>query len=119
MLQPGSTPAVSKAAASDDFPFEAWPYYASFLVPALIIAGCKYGGVWAWATFILAFVIIPVLDLVVKPDELNPTKEQEIVRMVSRKRLVCARGVVALFLGVTFGVRLILLCWSLLGFFFK
>lgn len=54
----------------------AWPFYLAYLMPASVVAGYLLGGVFAFLTLFLAFVIIPFLDLIVAPDRSNPTPEE-------------------------------------------
>jgi alkane 1-monooxygenase len=54
----------------------AWPFYLAYLMPASVVAGYLLGGGFAFSTLFLAFVIIPLLDLIVAPDRANPTSEE-------------------------------------------
>ncbi|MGH7452638.1 MAG: alkane 1-monooxygenase, partial [bacterium] len=54
----------------------AWPFYLAYLMPASAVAGYLLGGVFAFSTLFLAFVIIPLLDLIVGPDRTNPAPEE-------------------------------------------
>lgn len=54
----------------------AWPFYLAYLMPASAVAGYLLGGAFSFSTLFLAFVIIPLLDLVVAPDLSNPIPEE-------------------------------------------
>jgi alkane 1-monooxygenase len=54
----------------------AWPFYLAYLMPASVFAGYLLGGAFAFLTLFLAFVIIPLLDLIVAPDRTDPAPEE-------------------------------------------
>jgi alkane 1-monooxygenase len=54
----------------------AWPFYLAYRMPASAVAGYLLGGAFAFSTLFLAFVIIPLFDLIVAPDRTNPTPEE-------------------------------------------
>jgi alkane 1-monooxygenase len=54
----------------------AWPFYLAYLMPASVVAGYLLGGAFNFSTIFLAFVIIPLLDIIIAPDRTNPTPEE-------------------------------------------
>lgn len=54
-----------------------YTYLIVFVVPVLVVLGVRYGGVAAYLTPFVAFVLIPLLDLLVGEDRVNYTPEEE------------------------------------------
>eukprot|EP01137_Pigoraptor_chileana_P012484 Opistho-2@64915 len=61
----------------------ALPYLCGYLPFLLSALGLVWGGWYNYMTFALAFVIIPLLDIIIGLDDYNPTKEQE--KMLEKK----------------------------------
>ena len=55
-------------------------YLFAYLIPLSGWMALELRGPWSWATMILAFVIIPVLDATLPPDTRNVPREQEEMR---------------------------------------
>ncbi|HPI06801.1 MAG TPA: alkane 1-monooxygenase [Saprospiraceae bacterium] len=55
-------------------------YLAAYLLPLSAAAALYWQGGWAWATVLLAFVIIPVVEIFTPESTENVTPEQESVR---------------------------------------
>ena len=54
-----------------------YTYLIVFVVPALVALGVRFGGAAAFLTPFVAFVLIPLLDLLVGEDRVNYTPEEE------------------------------------------
>lgn len=54
-----------------------YSYLVVFVLPALVVLGVRFGGAAAYLTPFVAFVLIPVLDLIVGEDRVNYTPEEE------------------------------------------
>lgn len=54
-----------------------YTYLIVFVVPALVALGVRFGGAAAYLTPFVAFVLIPLLDLLVGEDRVNYTPEEE------------------------------------------
>ena len=46
-------------------------YLASFSIPASVIVGCYFGNLWYWFTPVFAFVIVPVLEILLPVNTKN------------------------------------------------
>jgi alkane 1-monooxygenase len=53
-------------------------YLFSFLIPASVVAGLWYGGLWAWLTVVIVFIGVPLLDRLLgrDPTNLDPATEK-------------------------------------------
>ncbi len=54
-----------------------YAYLIVFVLPALVALGVRFGGLASYLTPIVAFVLIPLLDLLVGEDRVNYTPEEE------------------------------------------
>jgi alkane 1-monooxygenase len=54
-----------------------YTYLIVFVVPVLVVLGVRFGGAAAYLTPFVAFVLIPLLDLLVGEDRVNYTPEEE------------------------------------------
>ncbi len=54
-----------------------YTYLIVFVVPVLVVLGVRFGGAAAYLTPVVAFVLIPLLDLLVGEDRVNYTPEEE------------------------------------------
>ena len=54
-----------------------YTYLIVFVLPALVVLGVRFGGAAAYLTPFVAFVLIPLLDLLVGEDRVNYTPEEE------------------------------------------
>ena len=52
-------------------------YLAVFVIPVLVVLGVRFGGMVAYATPFVVFVLVPLLDLLVGEDRVNYTPEEE------------------------------------------
>lgn len=52
-------------------------YMAAYLVPISALLGIAWLGIWTWATFVLTFVILPILELFTPKSTQNFPAEQE------------------------------------------
>lgn len=52
-------------------------YFLAFVLPASSLVALYYQGIWSYATLILAFVIIPFIELFTKPDLSGPSDPVE------------------------------------------
>jgi alkane 1-monooxygenase len=59
-------------------------YLLAWSIPGSFVVSLLGEGVWCFFTVIYAFGVLPVLELFLKPDRLNPTKEEEITLKDSR-----------------------------------
>lgn len=53
------------------------PYLVVFVIPAALAAGFLEGGVWLYLVPVIAFVLVPLLDLVLPEDTRNPSPDIE------------------------------------------
>ncbi len=60
-----------------------WKYLLAYLVPASAILAILWQGTWAWATVVLAFVIVPVLEVFTPVSSDNFSAEVEDSRLHS------------------------------------
>ena len=68
----GSVGSPSKMPSS----WDAAPYAAAFLFPLTLVAGVLFGGVWTFAAVALAFVVMPLVELVAPNQDWNPSREE-------------------------------------------
>ena len=61
-----------------------WKYLLAYLVPASAILALMWQGAWAWATVVLAFVIVPVLEVFTPVSSRNISEENEDSRLRRR-----------------------------------
>ena len=61
-----------------------WKYLLAYLVPASAILALMWQGAWAWATVLLAFVIVPVLEVFTPVSSTNFAPEIEDSRLCRR-----------------------------------
>ena len=54
-----------------------YSYLIVFVLPGLVVLGVRFGGAAAYLTPFVAFVLIPLLDLLVGEDRVNYTPEEE------------------------------------------
>ncbi|HQR45374.1 MAG TPA: alkane 1-monooxygenase [Thermoanaerobaculia bacterium] len=54
-----------------------YTYLIVFVLPVLVVLGVRYGGAAAFLTPFVAFVVIPLLDLIVGEDRVNYAPEEE------------------------------------------
>ncbi len=54
-----------------------YSYLIVFVLPGLVVLGVRFGGAAAYLTPFVAFVLLPVLDLLVGEDRVNYTPEEE------------------------------------------
>jgi alkane 1-monooxygenase len=54
-----------------------YTYLIVFVIPLLVVLGVRFGGAAAWLTPFVAFVLIPVLDLIAGEDRVNYTPDEE------------------------------------------
>jgi alkane 1-monooxygenase len=59
-------------------------YFAAYIIPATLAASFLLGANWYWLTTIVAFVIIPFIELLLPPQVENFTQEQEDSRTKNR-----------------------------------
>jgi len=55
----------------------AWKYISAYIIPAVALTGILYGGIFAWLTVILVFIIIPIAELIVGQNSSNFDPEAE------------------------------------------
>lgn len=60
-----------------DFDMRPYSFLLVFLAPVLTIAGIQVGGIWTFATAMLAFGAIPLVELIVRPQSANLSESQE------------------------------------------
>ena len=51
-------------------------YLLVYTIPLVTVAAFLYDGIWSWATVIYAFLILPILDHLVKRNSINLTEEE-------------------------------------------
>ncbi len=61
-----------------------WKYLLAYLVPASAILALMWQGAWAWATVLLAFVVVPVLEVFTPVSSLNVSEANEDSRLHRR-----------------------------------
>eukprot|EP01061_Rhynchopus_euleeides_P020712 TRINITY_DN3364_c0_g1_i2.p1 TRINITY_DN3364_c0_g1~~TRINITY_DN3364_c0_g1_i2.p1 ORF type:complete len:624 (+),score=188.52 TRINITY_DN3364_c0_g1_i2:70-1941(+) len=52
-------------------------HFAAYLPSALCVIGTIWGGWWAWLTFVVGWVVVPIFDLLIGADSYNLTPEEE------------------------------------------
>ena len=52
-------------------------YLLAYIAPATAFAAIYYQGIWSFSTIYFAFILIPLLELVLPFSEKNLTKEEE------------------------------------------
>jgi alkane 1-monooxygenase len=55
-------------------------YFLVFLIPLWAVAGAQLGGLWTFAPVVLAFVLTPAMDALMRGDESNLSEEEESAR---------------------------------------
>lgn len=61
-----------------------YKYLIAYLLPLSGFLGLYFGGIWSWGSIYVAFVIIPVLELILPKDLTNPPAEAEAERSKDR-----------------------------------
>ena len=59
-------------------------YLVAYLLPATTFAGLWIGGKWSIAGFVLAFVMLPIIELILPPSPGNVAAETELSRSKRR-----------------------------------
>lgn len=54
-----------------------FPYFISYSVPAMVIVGFWFGGMWTFLAFGVMFVLVPIAELILRADGTNPSAEEE------------------------------------------
>lgn len=52
-------------------------HFAAYSPSSLCIMGTMYGGYWTWLTFVVGWVVVPIVDIIVGADSYNLTQEEE------------------------------------------
>lgn len=59
-------------------------YLSAYLLPLSFLLALAWGGIWSWASVILAFGIFPILDAILPASTQNPSAEEEVARLSNR-----------------------------------
>lgn len=51
-------------------------YLQAFLIPVSVLLGIGLGGWWSYTTVLLGFVVVPIAELLMDENKLNPTPDQ-------------------------------------------
>ncbi len=77
-----------------------YSYLIVFVLPGLVVLGVRFGGAAAYLTPFVAFVLIPLLDLLVGEDRVNYTPEEEKALDAERYYRVVTYAFVPVYWGV-------------------
>lgn len=74
-------------------------YLLVYTIPLVTVVAFMYDGIWSWATVIYAFIILPIIDHLLKVDSFNLTEVEAVEAFSSKFYNIALYGTVPVQLG--------------------